>query len=71
MKALISITEFQQTFGVSRSTVYRLVERGELEFVRIGRAVRIRRDEAEAWCSSLSSTSIGMRRPEPNSANSL
>ena len=57
MKALMSIAEFQQTFGVSRSTVYRLEERGEIEFLKIGRAVRIRREDAESWCRGLSTAS--------------
>jgi excisionase family DNA binding protein len=49
MKALISIAECEEMLGISRSTVYRLVERGQLTFVHIGRAVRIRRDEVEAF----------------------
>lgn len=53
MKSLISISEFQDAFGVSRSTVYRLIERGEIECVRIGRAVRIRKEVADTWFSSL------------------
>jgi excisionase family DNA binding protein len=57
MKALISIAEFQGVFGVSRSTVYRLEERGEIEFLKIGRAVRIRREDAENWCRGLSTAS--------------
>lgn len=51
MKTLISIADCQEMMGVSRSTVYRLVERGQLSFVHIGRAVRIRRAEAEALCA--------------------
>ena len=53
MRALISISEFGEIFGVSRSTVYRLKERGEITFVHVGRAVRIRRDVAENWFASL------------------
>jgi excisionase family DNA binding protein len=53
MKALMSITEFQDKYGVSRSTVYRLVERGHIHFKKIGRAVRIPTDVAEAWYLSL------------------
>ena len=55
-KSLMTITEFSQTFKVSRSTVYRLSQRGELPLLHIGRAVRIRRQDAEAWCDGLSST---------------
>ncbi|MFA7585765.1 MAG: helix-turn-helix domain-containing protein [Novosphingobium sp.] len=50
----MTIADFQHYYNVSRSTVYRLRERGELEFVHIGRAVRIRREDAERWYVSLS-----------------
>ena len=53
MKALITIGEFQETYGVSRSTVYRLEERGSINFFKIVRAVRIRCDEAETWAATL------------------
>ena len=53
MAALMTILDFQNEYNVSRSTVYRLRERGELEFVHIGRAVRIRRDHADRWFDSL------------------
>ncbi|MGD9665657.1 MAG: helix-turn-helix domain-containing protein, partial [Novosphingobium sp.] len=49
MPKLITIAQFQREFGVSRSTVYRLVKRGELHFVRIGRSVRISSEEADRW----------------------
>ena len=49
----LTISNFQDEFNVSRSTVYRLHERGELPFVHIGRAVRIRRADAENWYASL------------------
>ena len=54
MPALITIAEFLRTYNVSRSTVYRLRDRQELPFVHIGRAVRIRREDAERWYASLS-----------------
>ena len=53
MPTLITIREFQRDYSVSRSTVYRLRESGELDFIHIGRAVRIRRDDAERWYASL------------------
>jgi len=46
---------FCDHYNVSRSTAYRLNERGELPFVHIGRSVRIRREDAEAWYASLTS----------------
>lgn len=53
MSYLMTIDEFMNTFKVCRSTVYRLRERGDLKFVHIGRAVRIRREDAEKWYASL------------------
>jgi excisionase family DNA binding protein len=53
MKALISIADFQEMFGVSRSTVYRIAAEGQISFVHIGRAVRIRCEDAEKWAANL------------------
>jgi excisionase family DNA binding protein len=50
---LITISEFQQRYSVSRSTVYRLEKSGLISFVHVGRAVRIRQDDAERWFTSL------------------
>lgn len=53
MPALLTIRDFQRNYNVSRSTVYRLQERGEIEFVHIGRSVRIPRESADKWFASL------------------
>ena len=53
MPTLISISEFQQMLGISRSTVYRLIERGEIGRVRIGRAVRIPCDDVHTYMRRL------------------
>jgi len=53
MAALITIDQFKNEYNVSRSTVYRLRDRGEIRFVHIGRSVRIRREDAESWYQSL------------------
>ena len=55
MKNLMTIKEFQQAYSLSRSTVYRLVKRGNFPFVRVGRAVRIRRVDADNWFAGLGS----------------
>ncbi len=39
--ALLTIPEAADRLGVGRSTVYRLVEAGELEVVHVGRSVRV------------------------------
>ena len=53
MSALITINEFRELYRVSRSTVYRLKDKGEIEFLYIGSAIRIRREDAEKLFSSL------------------
>ncbi|MBI1402290.1 MAG: helix-turn-helix domain-containing protein [Porphyrobacter sp.] len=53
MAALITVTFFCEEYGVSRSTAYRLRDRGEVPHVKIGRATRIRREDAERWYQSL------------------
>ncbi len=58
MKALITITEFGETYGVSRSTVYRLAERKQITFLKVGRAVRIRRENAESWAANLPCSAV-------------
>lgn len=55
MPVLMTIREFQAAYCVSRSTVYRLYEKGELQFLKVGRAVRIKREDAERWFASLAS----------------
>ena len=56
MPALITLKGFCDEFKVSRSTAYRLHERGDLPFVYIGRSVRIRREDAALWFASLAET---------------
>lgn len=53
MSVLMSIKDFQEEFRLSRSTVYRLKAKGEITFVRVGRAVRIKVEEANRWFANL------------------
>lgn len=53
MAVLITIAEFCEIYGVSRSTAYRLINDGTLPLVKIGRASRIRSSDAEAWAKNL------------------
>lgn len=54
MSTLITVAEFLETYRISRSTAYRLKDEGKIEFLHVGRAVRIRREDAERWYASLS-----------------
>jgi excisionase family DNA binding protein len=55
MYTLISISEVQRLLNVSRATVNRLFDRGELRRVHIGRAVRIPSEDVEAFMQRLHS----------------
>ena len=57
---LITIEGFCDRFAVSRSTVYRLVENGDISLVKIGRASRIRLEDAERWAQSLPGYGAGL-----------
>jgi excisionase family DNA binding protein len=45
----LRIPEFCALFGVSRSTAYLLIQRGELRAIKAGKSCRIPRAEAERW----------------------
>lgn len=49
MNSLISIAEFQHVLHVSRSTIYRLIQRGEVRRVHVGRSVRIPAEDVAAF----------------------
>lgn len=53
MASLLTIQNFCEEYNVSRSTVYRLRDSGEVPHVHIGRTVRIRREDAVRWYQSL------------------
>ena len=53
MAKLHTIQWFCEEYGVSRSTAYRLRDSGAVPHVKIGRAVRIRSEDAERWFASL------------------
>lgn len=46
---LLRIPEVAAELGLARSSVYALIQAGELPVVRIGRAVRVPRVVLEAW----------------------
>lgn len=50
---LLSVNEFCEIYAISRTTFYRLVQRGDLTTCKIGSATRIRRCDADAWADSL------------------
>ena len=53
MAVLLTIAEFCEQFSLSRSTVYRLRDSHAVPHVKIGRATRIRCEDAERWYAGL------------------
>lgn len=53
MAELLTINDFMDRYSVSRTQVYRMVNRRELKLIKLGTASRIRREDAEAWAASL------------------
>jgi excisionase family DNA binding protein len=49
---LLTAREVARILRVSRRSVYQLARRGEIPHVRIGRFVRFRADEIDAWTRS-------------------
>lgn len=65
MAGFQTIPDFLQTYRISRATLYRLVARNELRLVKLGRASRIDRAEAEAWARNLPSIGGIPSHPSP------
>lgn len=51
--ALLSRTDFMAQYRVSKTQFFRLVKSGALPVRRLGRAIRIRPEDAEAWAAGL------------------
>ena len=52
-RLLLRIPEAAWRVGLSRSTLYEQIAAGELATVRVGRSVRIRAADLEAWVDRL------------------
>ena len=53
MAKLLTINDFCEEYSVSRSTAYRLRDSGDVPHINIGRATRIRSEDAQRWYESL------------------
>ena len=53
IRLLYTPEEAAEALAVGRSTVYELMKAGALEFVKLGRSRRIRRDVLETYVASL------------------
>src|SRR5687768_5397515 len=52
-KPLLSIAGFIDMYGVRRTKVYEMLDKGELRAVKIGRLTRIRAEDAQMWAEGL------------------
>lgn len=57
LPVLLTAPEVQKILRVSRITVYRMIERGDIPTIRFGRKVRIPRDRFLEWLQSLENSS--------------
>jgi len=48
-KELLSVDDLSEYLNIKKSTVYSLVENGELPYYRIGRLIRCKRSDVDAW----------------------
>lgn len=49
VRGWLTYKEAEQLVGLSRTTLWKLIGSGEIEYRRIGRAVRINRESLEAY----------------------
>ena len=52
MDEILTIPEVADYLKMSKSKVYRMVQRGQIPYVRIGRNVRIRKQDLLAWINA-------------------
>jgi excisionase family DNA binding protein len=53
----LTYKEAEQLVGLSRTTLWKLISAGEIEYRRVGRAVRINRASLEAYMRGSAETS--------------
>lgn len=58
MNKLMTIKDCAAQYGISRSTIYRMFENGQLHKVKFGKAARIKTEEMEALVEKLTDTNI-------------
>jgi len=58
---ILKARDVSQMLGLGLSTVYRAVEAGQLPAVRIGKALRFRREAIERFCAAQEEAAIGPR----------
>lgn len=49
MEKLLTVSEVAEILRLNRFTIYRMSERGRLPSVKIGKALRFRQSDLDAW----------------------
>jgi excisionase family DNA binding protein len=63
----MTLAEVAAHLNLSRETVYRLVQRGEIPASKVGQQWRFRREKVDAWMESLEATQPKRNRPMSHS----
>lgn len=58
MNNLIRISEVSTMLGIARSTVYKMVQQGELEHVKVGKSIRFDPDSIAAYVKAQTQRTI-------------
>ena len=56
---LLTVAEVANVIRVSRMTVYRLIRRGQLKAIRVGRNYRVREDDLNDYLEAQAVTELG------------
>jgi len=61
VESLLTVKEVAETLKVTERTVYNLIERGDIPRVKVGRAVRIRREDMKDYIERQSERGVGKK----------
>ncbi|GAA0477516.1 hypothetical protein GCM10009096_19260 [Parasphingorhabdus litoris] len=52
-KKLLTVRQFCYLYGIGRTTFYAEVKQGRIPILKIGKATRVAREDAEKWVENL------------------
>ena len=60
-RLLLRISETMTALGLGRTTVYRMIQDGELPVVRVGKAIRVPVEALDTWIKQKEETKTNVR----------